>query len=203
MGARKNEAAVAQKETRAATTNVLKRFTLEIFTGLRKNIMQHLLDRFGGQIRISVFTIPDRDHGTVRHGGCIKILEISGHVEDTPCPDGAKAEIISYAAVCLRCAFSEGYAPNDGPGQREASQERHLKDHLSDDLGHTHRTRISSLILFSRCTPIHYYPNQPRNTGTEKSTVKKQGIASPAFAYHNSNIAFILLSRPVPSHSKA
>lgn len=74
--------------------------------------------------------IPNREQRTVRHGGSIKIFEISGHIKNTPCPEGTEIEVVRDPAICLGGAFGQGDRPGDGPGQGETAQQSHLQNHL-------------------------------------------------------------------------
>lgn len=72
----------------------------------------------------------------VRHGSGIKILEVPGHIEDTPGPNGAEAKVIRNPAVCLGGALGQGDGADDGPGQGETAQEGHLQNHLVRGVPH-------------------------------------------------------------------
>lgn len=81
-------------------------------------------------------TVADGEQRPIRHGGGIKIFEIPGHIEDTPCPDRTKAQVVRDPAVSLGGTLSKGNTADDRPGQAEASQERHLEHHLVGGVPH-------------------------------------------------------------------
>lgn len=71
----------------------------------------------------------------VRHGSGIKILEVPGHIEDTPGPNGAEAKVIRNPAVCLGGALGQGDGADDGPGQGETAQEGNAEGSGGLDVG--------------------------------------------------------------------
>lgn len=72
----------------------------------------------------------------IRHRGGIKILEIPGHIENTPCPDRTEAQVVRDPTISLRSTLGKGNTPDNRPGQTETSQERHLKHHLISGVPH-------------------------------------------------------------------
>ena len=83
-----------------------------------------------------MITIPDRNNRAVWHRGSIKVLEISGHIENTPRPDRTESKIIRDTTVRLGRAFGQGDRTDNRPGQGKTPQERHLKDHLIGSVPH-------------------------------------------------------------------
>ena len=75
-------------------------------------------------------TVANGQNGPVRHGCGVKIFEVPGHIENTPSPDRAKAEIVRNPAIRLGGALCQGDGTDNRPGQGEAPQEGHLQNHL-------------------------------------------------------------------------